>query len=215
MKDLTQKQTHGIQFSTPWIDRYYRGWGGGPQPFLGSITLFPFKYLSSPILSLFLPLMVMPKVVLINSGQKLCFFAHLALYLHNAIMLVSRVLRDSIPRFVHPSVGRSFGRLVGPRFTFWHFCRHGWVNSLLSLRILLKSKIDVWAKYKYPISNINTSTHSIYVILGLIWLSWGQWRAEGKFWPRDSWFCLEKHIDVYFIYFGVLRNGLAGQIWSL
>ena len=129
MKDLTQKQTHGIQFSTPWIDRYYRGWGGGPQPFLGSITLFPFKYLSSPILSLFLPLMVMPKVVLKNSGQKLCFFAHLALYLQNAIKhLVSRVLRDSIPSFVHPSVGRSFGRLVGPHFTFWHFCRHGWVN---------------------------------------------------------------------------------------
>ena len=79
-----------------------------------SITLFPFKYLSSPILSLFLPLMVMPKVVLKNSGQKLCFFAHLVLYLHNAIKhLVSRVLRDSIPRFVHPLVGRSFGRLVG------------------------------------------------------------------------------------------------------
>ena len=168
-----------------------------------SITLFPFKYLSTPILSLFLPLMVMPKVVLINSGQKLCFFAHLVLYLHNAIKhLVSRVLRDSIPSFVHPSVGR----LVGPRFTFWHFCRHGWVNSLLSLRILLKSKIDVWAKYKYPISNINTSTHSIYVILGLIWLSWGQWRAEGKFWPRDSWFCLEKTYRCIFDLFWGLKK---------
>ena len=107
---------------------------------------------------------------------------------------------------IHRLVGRLVGWLV-PILLFGIFVdMDESTNSLLSLRILLKSKIDVWAKYKYPISNINTSTHSIYVILGLIWLSWGQWRAEGKFWPRDSWFCLEKTYRCIFDLFWGLKK---------
>ena len=46
----------------------------------------PFSLNSTlPSLSFFLPLMMMPKVVGENSGKKLCFFAHFALYPHNAI----------------------------------------------------------------------------------------------------------------------------------
>ena len=47
-------------------------------------------------------------------------------------MVFSRVLRDSTPRYVGPSVGRSVGwsvgRLVSPLFTFWRFWAF-WAHS--------------------------------------------------------------------------------------
>ena len=45
------------------------------------------------------------------------------------IIVFSRVLRDSTPRFVRPSVGWSVGRFVGPHFTF--FIRFTFLTSPL------------------------------------------------------------------------------------
>ena len=70
------------------------------------------------------------------------------------------------------------------------FWRISFANQFYSATVSLKSKMDSWAKYAEIF--IHTSTDSIYAILGLIWLIWGLWRAEGKFWPRDSWLWLEK-----------------------
>ena len=41
--------------------------------------------------------------------------------MNNQKSIFSRVLRDSTPRYVGPSVGQSVGRLVGPLFTFSAF----------------------------------------------------------------------------------------------